>query len=163
MDIQDCKSVTFCAYLNGGNQYIFNFAQQGFDMGNLNPDIAIIRNIGYVVTGSNSSNASAVGLGNPYLIWSDLNNNFIGTFLASWNPANTGNATTVNGWAQSNPNNIVNIHGPLAPQFTIALYEPTTNDVTPFGSTPVSQNGYLCMTIDFIRTGRGIGKHLSKK
>jgi hypothetical protein len=114
------------------------------------PDLAIIRSIIFNTT-------KVIADGNMYIIWSDLTNDYIGTFGGVDNGI-VGSPVIVT------PNTTIMIKKPIDSLrfqlFQISNTNATLSQVVPLSSITSDYQSFLAITIDFIQVKNSHGRHL---
>ncbi len=105
------------------------------------PDICVVRQIMY-----NTSNA--VASSNIYVIGSDLNGGFIGTFAEMFTPANASQYAVI-----AQPQTTIRIKKPVE-NIKFQIYQISNdglNRIIPVTGITSSQNAFLTLSLDFIK------------
>lgn len=156
LDVDEVISITiplsFDAVTGSAPALTYNLSQNGYNLGSLRPDYAVIRSITFGATFQSNTGAAGISIagGLPLFISSSLNNKqgFIGMISPYWNPAPT-SATTITCNAQSNPNSLIKIAGKDINIIEFQVYESFVNS-PPTAASDIA--GVLALTIDFVRT-----------
>jgi len=142
-------SMTVPLKVVGTKSFVYNVDQNGYSL-HFVPTHCRIKSISFLANNANSSASNAGGL--MYLLWSSLNNNYIGFLVNQTNHADTGagSSLTVTDMAFSNPNTFIDLKKKPLHQIDFAFFQNSALGTSRFANKVVTMASFITsMTIDF--------------